>query len=72
MSKLDPRPNSEVPLYSWDNLNDVLQTAFGKPGSNYAVIDLSQYSLSKNEIKTEAEKQGYKVFEQGEHFLRFE
>ncbi|WP_078428760.1 hypothetical protein [Alkalihalobacterium alkalinitrilicum] len=72
MSKLDPRPEYNGPLHSWDNLNSVLQTNFNKPGKNFATIDLRKYSIPKDEIITEANKQGYKVSENGEHFLRFE
>lgn len=72
MSKLDPRPEYKGPLYSWEDLNRILQARFNQPGEAWAVIDLRQFSIPKNEIIAEAEKQGYKVFEQGDYHLRFE
>ncbi|NMH67271.1 hypothetical protein HF072_00435 [Bacillus sp. RO3] len=71
MSKLDPRPSDIKELYSWDVLNSTLQTAFKQPGEKTAVIDLRQFSLTKEEIVTEAESQGYTVTEEYNHYLRF-
>ncbi|MGE7766673.1 hypothetical protein [Peribacillus sp. NPDC096540] len=70
MSKLDPRPNSK-PLYSWQELNEYLQLNFKAPGNLETTIDVRNYSMSKDEIIHEAEKQGYKVYEKGEHQLEF-
>lgn len=72
MDELDPRPTYNGPLYSWDYLNRLLQSNFNKPGKCSAMIDLRTYSIPKEEIIIEAEKQGYKVSEQSGHFLKFE
>ncbi|MBN6887460.1 hypothetical protein ACUXCC_005396 [Cytobacillus horneckiae] len=70
MSKLDPRPKPGS-LYSWEELNNILKARFNRPGEGSAAIDLRQFSISKDEIKSEAEKQGYKVFEEGDYHLIF-
>lgn len=72
MDGLNPRPKYNGPLYSWDRLNQVLQSNFNGPGEHTVMIDLRAYSIPKNEIITEAEKQGYKVSEQSPYFLKFE
>ncbi len=70
MSKLDPRPGSK-PLYDWQDLNEYLQVHFKFPSNFVPSIDVRNYSMSKDEIITEAEKQGYKVFEVDEYNLEF-
>lgn len=72
MSKLDPKPNQDHDLYSWDHLNRKLQASFGELNIGWAVIDCRKYSIPKDEIAAEAESQGYKVIGQDEHHLRFE
>ncbi|NIK12883.1 hypothetical protein [Alkalibacillus almallahensis] len=72
MGNLDPKLEYNGPLYSWENLNNLLQAHFNKPKAGPAKIDLRQYSISKDEIIAEAEKQGYKVYEHNEHYLKFE
>lgn len=72
MSKLDPRPESNGNLYSWDRLNFILQSKFNEPRDNTATIDVRDYEMSKDEIITEAEIQGYKVTEPAENHLKFE
>ncbi|WP_164219395.1 hypothetical protein [Virgibacillus sp. YIM 98842] len=71
MSKLDPRPESQKPKYSWDELNIMLQNTFTDPSKKSLLIDLRQFKISKEDIIPEAEKQGYKVSEEKEHYLRF-
>ncbi|GAE32453.1 hypothetical protein [Halalkalibacter hemicellulosilyticus] len=70
MSKLDPKPQNKGSLYSWKELNRTLQLNSEVPGDEGLLIDLRQFSLTKEEIIIEAEKQGYKVEERREHFLR--
>lgn len=72
MSKLEPKPNWENPNHSWDHLNHLLQANFKMHGNRTSVvIDLNDYSISKEEIITEAEKQGYTVTEASKNQLRF-
>ncbi|MEK5425371.1 hypothetical protein [Cytobacillus sp. FSL R7-0680] len=74
MSKLAPKPITTKPLHSWDYLNKTLQANFShvNPDKNFLVIDLRDFEMSKEEIMAEAIKQGYKVSEELEHYLRFE
>ncbi len=72
MSKLDPRPNYKGPLHSWDTLNQQLKSTFNQPGDNFLVIDFRKFSIPKEEIIAEAEKQGYKVSLHEDHYLKFE
>jgi hypothetical protein len=72
LAKLDPRPITPPAKYSWDTLNNTLQAGFKTPGKKSVVIDLRNYDLTKEEIVTEAESQGYKVSEESEFYLRFE
>ncbi|MDR4314982.1 Uncharacterised protein [Niallia circulans] len=71
MSKLDPKPEKNR-LYTWEDLNDYLQLHFKSPGSFVPTIDVRQYSMTKEEIISEAETQGYKVSQPREHILKFE
>lgn len=70
MSKLDPKPERKNPQHSWDYLNSLLQTNIKLYG--HATIRHADYSMSKNEIIAEAEKQGYKVTDNGNNHLKFE
>lgn len=72
MSKLDPKPKQENPSLSWKDLNDLLQANFNMTGIESATIKLKNYAIPKEEIISEAEKQGYKVTELQGGSLRFE
>jgi hypothetical protein len=72
MDGLSPRPRYNGPLYSWKELNDFLRIIFTGAGEHQAIIDLRDYSMSKDEIVAEATKQGYKVSEQDPYHLKFE
>ncbi|MFP7201921.1 hypothetical protein SFC08_13180 [Lysinibacillus halotolerans] len=72
MSKLDPRPNKQGSNYSWDDLNRFIQSQLSQFGVDKTLpIDVRNYSMSKEEIISEAEKQGYKVIEKDEYYLEF-
>lgn len=71
MSKLDPKPDRKVP-YSWNVLNNVLKRSFKTPGTDSVTVRPEQFEMSKDEIISEAEKQGYKVTDNNNGFLKFE
>lgn len=73
MSKLDPKPDPNKPLRSWDFLNQTLQAnlSHSNPEKRFLVIDLRDYEISKDEIISEATKQGYEVTTEGDNHLRF-
>lgn len=61
--KLSPKPANKRPLWTWSDLNDMLQMTFTTPGDSNpsTVIDIDRYEMSYDELKTEAESKGYKV-----------
>lgn len=75
MSKLDPKPTSQRPLKTWEDLNSYLQIGFSradKDGPQPIFVEHSRYEPSKEEIIEEGRKQGYKVSEDSDSFLKFE
>lgn len=69
---LSPKPKNTKPLLGWDDLDSKLQAVFkteNKSKEPIASIDPGLYQMSPDEIKTEAEKQGYKVTIKGQHII---
>ena len=72
MSKLSRKPEYRDANYSWEKLDNLLKANFKGPGKNVAVISLEDYDIPKDEIISEATKQGYKVTESSPGHLKFE
>ncbi|API89058.1 hypothetical protein BKP56_07230 [Marinilactibacillus sp. 15R] len=75
MSKLDPKPTAQNPLKGWKDLNSLLQSNFkvaDKNNAPKATVDISKYEMSKEEIISVAQSQGYKVTDLGNDYLKFE
>ncbi|WP_020006326.1 hypothetical protein [Salinicoccus albus] len=67
---LSPKPDNQRPLLGWKKLDETLQANFKVSHKNEepkASIDAGRYEMSPDEIKSEAEKQGYKVTVSGNH-----
>lgn len=61
---LSPNPNKKKVLLGWKDLDSKLQAVFRKSNKSkqpVAIIDSVEYFMTINEIKSEAEKQGYTV-----------
>lgn len=61
---LSPKPNKKKDLLGWKDLDSKLQAVFRKSNKSkqpVAIIDSDEYFMTINEIKSEAEKQGYTV-----------
>lgn len=75
MSKLDPKPTLQNPLLGWEDLNSLLQNNFKIADKNNlpkATVDISKYEMSKEEVISVAQSQGYKVSDAGNDYLVFE
>lgn len=73
--KLSPKPQSQKPLLSWKDLDNLLVSNFeiaDKNDAPSATVDLSKYDLSLDEVKREAESKGYKVTDLGNDYVRFD
>ncbi len=57
---LSPKHYDGGPQYGWDNLDSVLKNTIRKPGDKTGVR-ISDFTLSREEMTAEAEKQGYTV-----------
>lgn len=65
---LSPKPNKKDELLGWEHLDSTLRAVFTKSSKAkqpVAVIDSDDYFMTINEIKSEAEKQGYTVIIKG-------
>ena len=74
MSKLSRKPNHHVKKLTWSDLDSILLSNFTESSTDNpsAVIQLSDYKMSKSEIIEEAIAQGYKVIDDYDGFLKFE
>ena len=71
---LNPKPKPTKPLLGWNKLDDLLQANFSKivkEKSPSATINLNEYNLSFSEIEREAIKNGYKVENLGNDYVKF-
>lgn len=72
---LGPKPTSQGPLRTWEDLDRELQSQFKlakKSGNHFTWIDPDVYEMSEQEIFDEGERQGYKVTRHENGQLRFE
>ena len=71
---LNPKHKPTKPLLGWNELDDLLQANFSKiikEKSPSATINLNEYNLSFSEIEREAIKNGYKVENLGNDYVKF-
>lgn len=62
--KLRPKPIPKPYIKDWNDLDSILGPTFATPSKIYEpslTIDSSEYRMSQEEIKAEAEKSGYTV-----------
>lgn len=74
MGKLSPKPRTNVKKLTWEDLDRTLKIVFESTADDTpsATIEYSLYEMTKDEIITEATKQGYKVSETTPGYLTFE
>ena len=74
MSKLSHKPNHFVKKRTWAGLDNILLSNFSESTADKpsAVIQLSDYEMSKTEIIEEATAQGYQVIDNSDGFLEFQ
>lgn len=74
MSKLSRKPNHHVKKLTWSDLDSILLSNFSESSTDTpsAVIQLSDYEMSKSEIIKEATAQGYQVIDNSDGFLEFQ
>lgn len=74
MSKLSHKPNHFFKKRTWEDLDNILLFNFSEPTTDKpsAVIQLSDYEMSKTEIIEEATAQGYQVIDNSDGFLEFQ
>ena len=73
MSKLSRRPNHHVKKLTWSDLDSILLSNFSESTTDKprAVIELSNFEMSKSEIIEEATAQGYQVIDNSDGYLKF-
>ena len=73
MSKLSHKPNHVVKKLTWENLDNILLSNFSESTTDKprAVIQLSDFEMSKTEIIEEATAQGYQVIDNSDGYLKF-
>ena len=73
MSKLSHKPNHVVKKLTWENLDNILLSNFSESTTDKpsAVIQLSDFEMSKAEIIEEATAQGYQVIDNSDGYLKF-
>ena len=73
MSKLSRRPNHHVKKLTWSDLDSILLSNFSESTTDKprAVIELSNFEMSKSEIIEEATAQGYQVIDDSDRYLEF-
>ncbi|HEM4129035.1 TPA: hypothetical protein U1W61_000733 [Streptococcus suis] len=74
MGKLSPKPRTNIKKLTWEDLDYTLKCVFESTADDTpsATIECSLYEMTKDEIITEASKQGYKVSEITPGYLTFE
>ncbi|HEM5975777.1 TPA: hypothetical protein U2B24_000719 [Streptococcus suis] len=74
MGKLSPKPRTNIKKLTWEDLDQTLKCIFESTADDTpsATIEYSLYEMSRDEIITEASKQGYKVSETAPGYLTFE
>lgn len=67
MPGLEPKPNPEGELWGWNDLNRALQSTFKRQTKSKQSfrIAVDSYQMSKEEMITELEANGYKVTDKG-------